>query len=218
MHRISLDDPGDSGDVREASIVVPASLQRAVDRRLRGYVGGRYCAQEALVACGAAAPLDIGIGPMGAPQWPQGFVGSISHSRTTAIAVVAPASAWLSLGIDTEPIIAADVLGDIVDRVLPEAAQVEFLTPAGAPPPWPVVVTAAFSGKESIYKCFNPLVRRFFEFDAVRLQRVDTVSGILTYTVCEPLGDTAPTGTQLSVRYCTQEAQVFTIIAEPHRR
>jgi 4'-phosphopantetheinyl transferase EntD len=136
---------------------VPATIARAAPRRIAAFVAGRYCAQ----ALGLGA--DLPVGPDGAPSWPATLVGSITHADRFAAAVVAPVTLVGGVGLDCERIIAADAAPAIAERVCPELATSD-----------PALITLAFSAKESLYKCYRPLVGKFFGFDEARVTDVST--------------------------------------------
>jgi 4'-phosphopantetheinyl transferase EntD len=82
----------------------PAELRAvatAVPARRREFVCGRACAHQALQALGAVdAPIPMGSAR--APVWPSGVVGSISHTRDMAGAVVCRSVDAHALGLDLE--------------------------------------------------------------------------------------------------------------------
>src|SRR5580692_7617313 len=82
-------------------IEIPAALTTAVASRRAEFVAGRLCAREALAALGAPSTR-VPRGIDGAPEWPTGFVGSISHTAELAFAAVAPAAEARGLGLDVE--------------------------------------------------------------------------------------------------------------------
>src|SRR5688572_29707947 len=62
-------------------IPLPATLHGAVPKRQAEFRAGRYCAMTALTALDARfAGCEVGRADSGAPVWPAGIVGSISHS------------------------------------------------------------------------------------------------------------------------------------------
>jgi len=69
-------------------------------RRLREFSWGRSCSRRALERIGGPAGAPIGVLPTGAPEWPPGYMGSISHTAGAAIAIAAPAVAFQGIGID----------------------------------------------------------------------------------------------------------------------
>lgn len=201
--------------VESCEIVPPPALQRAVATRVRSFLAGRHCAARALATLiGGDAGIDhpIAIGSHGAPQWPQGIVGSITHSSRRAIAVVADATVTRGLGIDCEHLMSEAAAVDIAGRVLPEAAAVARCGDASARLEWPVFVTAVFSAKESIYKCLNPIVDEFFDFDAVALCWIDVGNGAMGFRVLQSFGGGIDAGDLLTVRFCVEDAHVFTAL------
>ncbi|MGW8375232.1 4'-phosphopantetheinyl transferase superfamily protein [Streptomyces sp. ODS28] len=78
-----------------------ALLVRAVDKRRREFLGSRTCARRALAALGLP-PAPVLPGATGAPSWPAGVVGSMTHRAGYCAAAVAHAAHVLSLGIDAE--------------------------------------------------------------------------------------------------------------------
>ena len=78
------------------------AVRHAVDRRRHEFAMGRTCARRALAHLGVA-PAPIPVGPDRTPTRPPGIAGSISHSASMVVAVVAPRSAYLGVGVDVEP-------------------------------------------------------------------------------------------------------------------
>src|SRR5258707_14555226 len=62
---------------------------------------GRQAAAEVLASLGFETEA-IPVGPRGAPRWPEGVVGSISHTDGLAISVAARATERTAIGIDVE--------------------------------------------------------------------------------------------------------------------
>ena len=74
----------------------------ASERRRREFAEARWCAREALRRLGVAASA-IPATPDGAPVWPDGVVGSITHKGGYRAAVVARRADLAGIGIDAEP-------------------------------------------------------------------------------------------------------------------
>ena len=79
-----------------------AIVERVSDKRRREFTAGRECARIALGKLGVV-PVPILIGERGAPQWPPGIVGSITHCDGYRAAAVAHASDVAAIGMDAEP-------------------------------------------------------------------------------------------------------------------
>jgi enterobactin synthetase component D / holo-[acyl-carrier protein] synthase len=77
------------------------SIAHAVAARRREYAAVRCCAQACLGRLGyARVPILPGIG--GAPTWPAGVLGSMTHCAGYAAAAVGPLSRISAIGIDAD--------------------------------------------------------------------------------------------------------------------
>jgi 4'-phosphopantetheinyl transferase EntD len=160
----SADARGNRGDAR----LFPAEEQivsRAVEKRRKEFAGGRACAREALQRLGfPAGPIPAG--ERGEPIWPQGTVGSITHCEGYRAAAVARAEELLTIGIDAEPHLPLPegLVGDIArPEELPRLAELARVEPATH---WDRLL---FSAKESVYKAWFPLARRWLGFEDATL-------------------------------------------------
>ena len=86
--------------------------------------------------------------PSGAPEWPEGVVGSLAHDDEFAVAAVARRGQLLGLGVDVEP--AEPLPADVVDLVL-SAAEQRKATGDG------FNQRLVFAAKEAVYKAIHPL-------------------------------------------------------------
>jgi 4'-phosphopantetheinyl transferase EntD len=138
-----------------------ALIMKVVDKRRREFAAARSCARSALAALGVA-PAAVLPGERGAPKWPLGVVGSITHCAGYRAAVVACACNVLTMGLDAEP---DDVLpSGVLEAVsLPgERARLRRLQ-AGIPRTcWDRLL---FSAKEATYKAWFPLTQRWLGFE-----------------------------------------------------
>jgi 4'-phosphopantetheinyl transferase EntD len=138
-----------------------ALVNRAVDKRRREFATARGCARRALAVLGVP-PVAIPRGERGAPQWPPGIVGSITHCAGYRAAAVARASDVLTIGLDAE---LDDTLPDGVLEMISspgERTRLRDLTAAAADTSWDRLL---FSAKEATYKAWFPLARRWLGFE-----------------------------------------------------
>jgi 4'-phosphopantetheinyl transferase EntD len=147
-----------------------AAMSRAVDRRRREYATARACAHQALTGLGVPA-VPILVGERGAPQWPPGIAGSITHCAGYRAAAAARTADLASLGLDAEP--DAPLPGGVLDAIsLPgERAGLAALGlvsgetgPGGGGERGPSWDRLLFSAKESVYKAWFPLTGRWLGF------------------------------------------------------
>lgn len=154
-------------------IAQPDHLKRAVVKRKAEFLAGRYCARRALALLGVANAR-IGSGSQRQPVWPDGVCGSISHTRQLAVAVVASDAALYGVGVDVEEELTSEAMAQIQPFVL-NADEYALLSRV----PWrrEALVTLIYSIKESFFKAAFPLVKRYFDFDAISLLEIDIRTG-----------------------------------------
>jgi 4'-phosphopantetheinyl transferase EntD len=137
-----------------------ALVERATDKRRQEFAAGRERAREALAA------LDLGKAPIlrgyrGAPQWPPGIVGSITHCAGYCAAAVAHAKDLAAIGLDAEP--NAPLPGGVLEMVTRPAERARLRDLAAAQPEisWDCLL---FCAKEAVYKAWFPLTGHWLGF------------------------------------------------------
>jgi 4'-phosphopantetheinyl transferase EntD len=187
----------------EAACVASAVLVRKLD-----FAAGRSYARSALETLGVRGFALINE-PSGAPRWPEGFVGSITHTRRTgsgfAAAVAAARSVVRSLGIDAES--DRGLTEDLWPSVLRDEERAHLATL----PPSERVRTASlmFSAKECFYKLQYPLTGQFLDFAAATIA-VDAAAGAFEVTVRQDAGTVFRVGDTLRGRFACAEGLVVT--------
>ena len=133
-------------------------VARAVRKRRLEVTNVRTAARRALARIGVPA-VPILRGPKGQPLWPDGVVGSMTHTAGYCAAAVADVGKVRSVGIDAEE---HDKLPDgVLDAVaLPD--EQAMLKRLGTDAHWDRLL---FSAKESTYKAWFPLTRRWLGFE-----------------------------------------------------
>ncbi|MFG2908740.1 4'-phosphopantetheinyl transferase [Kitasatospora sp. NPDC048286] len=142
-----------------------AIIARAVDKRRREFTTVRHCARAALTRLGVPyQPLVPGL--RGAPSWPDGVVGSLTHCDGFRAAAVARAGTLASVGIDAEP--ALPLPEGVQEAIALPVEQQRLAKLAAEHPgvPWDRIL---FSAKESVYKAWFPLTLLFLDFSEAEL-------------------------------------------------
>ena len=158
-----------------------ANVARAVASRRSEFTTTRHCARTALRRLGLA-PAAILPGERGAPQWPPGVVGSMTHCVGYRAAAIADQREVVTVGIDAEPHerLPVDVLRFVT--VAEERLMLARLA-AGAPTVcWDRLL---FSAKESVYKAWFPLTRKWLDFDETEVV-IDPQGGRFTAQLLVP--------------------------------
>jgi 4'-phosphopantetheinyl transferase EntD len=183
-------------------------VARAVERRRRAFTTARHCARLALRRLGLP-PAAILPGELGAPVWPAGVTGSITHCagyRAAALSLDA-----LAIGIDAEPHLPLPdgVLNAITAR--PEAEALRRLDVSLPGVHWDRLL---FSAKESVYKAWFPLTRRRLGFRDVDVSFGTTGTFSARFLVAGPEVGGAELG-GFSGRWIVSDGFLATAIAIP---
>jgi 4'-phosphopantetheinyl transferase EntD len=157
-------------------------MARASESRRREFATARACARTAMTRLGLPE-VPVLPGPRGAPQWPEGVTGSITHCAGYRAAAVALTRDVVSLGVDAEP-----------NEALPDHGMFELIAlgqervrlgelAAGFPGIcWDRLL---FSAKESVYKTWFPLARRWLGFESADIV-IDPREGTFTVRLLVP--------------------------------
>jgi 4'-phosphopantetheinyl transferase EntD len=138
-----------------------AVIARAVDKRRREFTTARWCARAALARIGVE-PGPLVPDQRGAPSWPAGVVGSMTHCAGYRAAAVASAQQFATLGIDAEP---NEPLPDGVLSAVSVPQERPHLAALAADHPDVQWERLLFCAKEAVYKAWYPLTRRWLGFE-----------------------------------------------------
>ena len=185
-------------------------VSKAVDTRRREFATVRHCARQAFAELGIP-PAPLLNGERGAPQWPAGVVGSMTHCAGYRAAVVARDSQIHTLGIDAEPHgpLPEGVLG-VISRE-EERPRLDALTAADSSVHWDRML---FCAKETVYKAWYPLTQRWLGFEEASI----TLDPAGTFTAKLLVPGPVVAGRQLdgfSGRWLVGDGLVVTAIAIP---
>ncbi len=141
-------------------------VARAVDKRRREFTAVRACARHAMTTLGIP-PAPVLPDAPGAPQWPPGLIGSMTHCHGYRAAALAHATDLASLGIDAEP------HAPLPDGLLPSVAlptERERLTHLHTRQPAIHWDRLLYSAKESVYKAWFPLTGQWLDFEEADIE------------------------------------------------
>ncbi|WP_443321309.1 4'-phosphopantetheinyl transferase family protein [Streptomyces sp. 7N604] len=140
-------------------------LAGAPRARLVEFRTARWCARHSLRLLGAQAGAILP-GKHGEPQWPPGFVGSLTHCTGLRAAAVASSKDVVALGIDAEEARALPpgVEGFIADES--ERKHLRHLEQESLTVSWGMVL---FCCKEAIFKLWHPATGAWLSFRDVRV-------------------------------------------------
>ena len=165
-----------------------ALIARAVDKRRREFTTVRGCARQALARLGYE-PAPILPGQRGAPRWPAGIVGTMTHCEGYRACALALDRDVRTLGVDAEP--DAPLPEGVLEAIaLPD--ELAMLRDLGAEVPGVHWDRLLFSAKEAVYKAWFPLTAKWLDFSEARIA-IDPQAGTFEATLLVP-GPQTPEG------------------------
>ncbi|WP_245947744.1 4'-phosphopantetheinyl transferase family protein [Billgrantia montanilacus] len=206
-----LTDDHDASGSGYQGIALPQRLHGAVAKRRAEFIAGRLCARHGLWLLDGrdATP---GMNEDRSPCWPRDCVGAITHNDGWAAALVASRKAYLGLGLDAERLLDATQALRLARRVLTpgETDRLERLPGAEIG----LMVTAAFSLKESLFKALYPVVGQMFHFQAAELVAWHGI-GTVRLRLLRNLGLDWPAGSEVAGEVCLYEGRLLSLVALP---
>ena len=197
-----------------AAVLLPeeeAVVAGAVPGRRAEFATARACARAALARLDEpSAPIPSGF--RGAPRWPEGLVGSITHCDGYRAAAVARLHDVVALGLDAEP--DEELPAGVLDVIALEGERAHLAELFAAEPAirWDRLL---FSAKESVYKAWFPLTRRWLDFKSAQIT-IDPLHGRFTARLLVPGPVVARTPlTLLHGRWLADRGMVVTAIVVP---
>ena len=177
-------------------------LPHAVPARLREFAAGRHAARMAMQAAGLPA-VALPVGADRAPIWPDGVIGSLTHTRALCLAVAGRAGAPSGIGIDLEP--ATPLERNLWDSILLPEEQIALMR---APVDQRgLSAKTIFSAKEAAYKAQYPTSRTLFGFEVMV---IDLAGDRFTASFRDPIPPFAA-GHRIEGRIIAAAGQIVTL-------
>ncbi|MFC3609520.1 4'-phosphopantetheinyl transferase family protein [Stutzerimonas tarimensis] len=183
------------------------AVPRGVPKRQAEVLASRACAQAALQRLTGVAGLP-GKDEQGMPSWPEGIVGSLTHSHGRAAVVIGEAKAWRGLGLDLEALIPPARAERLSGEILTPAERQHLARLPEDARAWRITLT--FSFKESLFKALFPLVRQRFYFQDAEL--LGLADGHARLRLLSPLAPDWPAGRELVGQYAEGEGHLLTLV------
>ena len=184
-------------------------IAKSVAKRRNEFITVRYCARQALGELGVA-PVPILKGEKGEPCWPDGVVGSLTHTEGYRGAVVGRRNDVRSVGIDAEP--HGELPKGVLDAISLPAERHELTAlPGGLH--WDRIL---FCAKEATYKAWFPLTHRWLGFEDAHITFTQDGSGSAgtfeSRILVDPSAPSGPPLQTLSGRWSVRDGLTLTAI------
>lgn len=174
-------------------------LQSCGRKRKAEHLAGRIAAVHALREYGIKTVP--GIGGQRQPLWPQKLFGSISHSTSTALAVVSTHPVGLDIEAIFTPQTAVELTGGIIDNCEQRLLQFSLV-------PFPLALTLAFSAKEGVYKTFSAQASELPGFASAKI--VALTATHLTVQITPSFSQNLA-GQEVNVRWFQHDENIITL-------
>jgi 4'-phosphopantetheinyl transferase EntD len=181
-----------------------AQLANAVEKRRAEFGTARVCARRALARLGFA-PMPLVPKADRSPVWPEGVVGSITHTRGYCAVVVALRSTVVSLGVDAEQ--DKTLTPDLIEMICTPNECVGLLDRDAV---------VYFAAKEAFYKCQYPLTQKYLGFKDVELD-LDLAQGTFSARIIKADVDKPAWLAQLRGSFLREHGLVLCAMSLTHR-
>ncbi|SBS34833.1 4'-phosphopantetheinyl transferase Npt [Marinomonas spartinae] len=196
----------------ELGVRFPPSLEKAVASRRAEFLAGRYLAKQMLQKDGNddLKDFEVIVGPDRCPVWPNGVLGSITHSQNIAACVMAqlPCADYY-LGIDAEKILTLETCQEIESSIV-TSDEMMYMKEVGFSDE--VALTLIFSAKESVFKALYSFIGQYFGFEEANLVKVDREKQILYFSLSPFLSNKSGIKKILNCQFSIQGEMVMTLV------
>lgn len=147
-----------------------SAIQEAVEKRQREFRAGRTLARAGLKKIGYSSQTDIPVAADRSPCWPDGIIGSITHTDTHCACAMATSDTHTSIGIDMEKI--GVVRTELWEQIFTSSEQHYLMRLPKEDSP--MYASLFFSAKEAFYKLQYPLTKAWLNFTDASIRVDDT--------------------------------------------
>ncbi len=156
------------------------AISNSVPVRRAEFTAGRTFARKALGALGCR-PLPIPKAQDRRPLWPEGYLGTITHSQDICVTAAAKSCSYSGLGIDIE--LATELEEGLYELIGLPHERAAFPQPVKAGDMSVDRAKLIFSIKETIFKAYNPFMGRWLDFLEASVE-IEEDGGRFQATLC----------------------------------
>jgi enterobactin synthetase component D len=207
-HSISL--PLEQNIYQEYEYLLDDSLIGAIYGRKEEFVAARACALLGLNKLNANNKIVMRSSKRH-PIWPQGFIGSISHTKDLALASIYKEGYCKSVGVDCEILIKPERFESIKDYIT-RAEDLRLLNNLDCNSKLSILQTLVFSAKESLYKAISPLYEEFFGFQEAYLDKINFEEGTFSIILKTKVDKLKPYEATYFGRFLCSDTHIITSI------
>lgn len=195
-----------AADLSELTAGEAALMAKAVDKRRREYTAGRVLARRAAAKLGLGA-IEVLPREDRAPRWPEGVVGSITHTRGHVAVALARADALRGVGLDVEQ--AEPLKHRLWDMICTDEDRA--MLDRYPEPERSRLAKIVFSAKEAAYKAQFAITEQFLGFSAMHID-LDVAADRFLATFRQEAGEAFAPGDVLEGRLLRTDRLVATAV------
>ncbi len=139
------------------ALPLPSPLASVSPRRAMEYRLGRLASNIALASISPHKDLIPGRNEHGAPIWPEGLCGAITHCQEYSAAAVAESRQFRAVGLDVENCLSEKLISAVSERFMNERERKILRMINTSEAGEEMMFTAGISAKESVIKCLYSL-------------------------------------------------------------
>jgi 4'-phosphopantetheinyl transferase EntD len=192
-----------SDDIKQVNEKEFSLISSAGVKRQREFLCGRHYAHQILDSMGYSGYV-ISRDEHGCPAWPDGIMGSISHTNNYCVVAIAADESRTSVGIDLEE--SGRMKQSLWGRLFTQS-EISQLKSIDQPIEQMRQAAIMFSAKEAFYKYDYPLNQRQYDFTDVEV----TLSGV-PHQLCLHISGTGRPA-ELTGYFVSGLTHVMTIVA-----
>ena len=181
-----------------------AIVERVIDTRKAEFATARVLGRRALRELGVVAK-SLCPHPDRSPRWPEGIVGSITHTAGYCAVAVARTSKLRAIGLDVEQ--RAPLKAKIISMICCEA-EADWIS-SNESSVQDQLTKLLFSAKEAFYKCQYPLTKTMLDFRDVELQ-FDDAKGEFRVIALRRVDETLLSAGDVRGKYQLSAERIFT--------
>ena len=193
---------------QQLGVVFPDALSTAVRKRQAEFLAGRFMAKLALSKLGFSEG-NVAIGHHRQPVWPDGAIGSISHSASMAVCVAATSQHLQGIGVDIE-LWLDNTQGNQLSNGIVNRAEQALLAAIDAP--FSHLLTIVFSAKESLFKALYCQVKGYFDMLDASIVNFTSEQKTLVLSINRDLSDDVRAGQTYTCNFQTLNTHVLTLV------
>jgi enterobactin synthetase component D len=154
---------------------------------------------------------ELPVGKSREPVWPKEIIGSISHTKKMACAVVGLSTQVKAIGVDIEKIIIPRRI-HVIEKMVIVDQEKKYLESLAGLAPIELLYTVVFSAKESLFKAIFPLCREYFDFKEAFVKEINIDEQYIELEIVSERASLAPYLSVYRIQFDEIDGNIITLL------